>query len=121
MSVTRRYGLLIVLLLAMAALSGCVTAAPGPTPTPERCQANFTADPTDTQAKYAVQFTDLSRGNMTDWAWDFDSDGVTDSSEQNPSHRYPNKTTTYSVTLTISGPCGNDTMVRNDYLHITSC
>ena len=39
--------------------------------------ANFGANVTSGVAPLGVQFTDLSTGNPTAWAWDFNSDGVT--------------------------------------------
>lgn len=48
-----------------------------------------------------VQFIDMSRGNITEWAWDF-GDGTT-SNEQNPGHQFPGQGV-YSVCLSISSP-----------------
>lgn len=74
------------------------TPTPTPTstinPTPTITQtpapvADFTADPTSGIAPLAVQFSDLSSGDgITAWAWDFNNDGNTDSTEQNPAYTY---------------------------------
>lgn len=54
----------------------------------------------------AVQFTDTSSPPATSWAWDFDGDAVTDSTQQNPAFVYGNGNTAYEVTLTASRLCG---------------
>jgi len=83
--------------------SASVTQYIMPCPPPE---ANFIASPTSGQAPLTVQFTDMSTGNIDSWLWDF-GDGAT-SRERYPSHTY-NYEGTYTVTLTVEGPCGTDT------------
>lgn len=63
----------------------------------------FTADLITGNAPHTVQFTDHSVGypEITDWAWDFDADGIIDSHSQNPGWTYENPGN-YSVTLTVS-------------------
>ena len=46
--------------------------------------AGFSGTPTSGVAPLSVQFTDISSGTITDYAWDFNNDGVIDSTEQNP-------------------------------------
>jgi PKD repeat protein len=82
--------------------------------------ANFIAEPTSGRSATKVQFTDMSTGNITSWAWDFESDGVIDSTEQNPSHVY-SRNGLYSVTLTIATTECPDTLTRYDYINITGC
>ncbi len=67
-----------------------------------------------------VQFIDRSTGNVIAWAWDFQSDGIIDSTEQNPSYTYRN-VGIYSVTLTITTPTCEDTITKYDYISITGC
>ncbi|HOL41273.1 MAG TPA: PKD domain-containing protein [Methanospirillum sp.] len=62
-------------------------------------EARFRADPTSGPAPLTVQFTDLSIGGPTMWAWDF-GDGTTDM-VANPVHVYKNPGT-YQVRLTAS-------------------
>jgi PKD repeat protein len=100
-----------VIALILGSLVGC-----GPAP-PE---AEFTADSTTGYAPEGVQFTDLSQGNVSTWQWDFDNDGVVDSTLQNPKYTYSNPGN-YTVSLTVVGPDGNDTEVKVDYLLFTSC
>ncbi|MBL7883008.1 MAG: gliding motility-associated C-terminal domain-containing protein [Bacteroidia bacterium] len=54
-----------------------------------------------------TQLTDASAagGSITSWAWDFDNNGTTDATTQNPTHTFP-AAGTYPVTLTITvGSC----------------
>jgi len=75
--------------------------------------ALFNADVTSGEIPLTVNFNDQSTGNPTSWDWDF-GDGDT-STEQNPTHVY-DETGEYTVTLTIDGPAGSDTMVRTNYI-----
>lgn len=71
---------------------------------PVGCQAFFMWVPSDTlngMVPNAIQFTDLSSGQPTQWFWDF-GDGTT-SYEQNPEHTY-NQPGEFVVCLTISSP-----------------
>ena len=78
--------------------------------------AEFSADPTNGNKPLDVQFTDESTGAITSWSWDF-GDGNS-STEQNPSHTYTDQGT-YNVTLTVVGPGGEDTEVKDDYINVT--
>ena len=60
----------------------------------------------DTFDSLTVQFTDHSR-NATSWEWDFDNDGIIDSTERNPKHTFDPGT--YTVSLKVSNIDGNDT------------
>ncbi len=80
--------------------------------------ADFTANVTSGDAPLAVQFTDASTGNPTSWAWDFENDGVVDSTEQNPQHTYTTEGT-YTVNLTVTNAAGSDAEVKTDYITVT--
>lgn len=73
--------------------------------------ANFTAAPVNGCGPLTVNFTDLSLGPVTAWAWDIDNDGVFDYNSQNPSHTYA-APGTYSVTLRVSTAFGFITSTR---------
>ncbi len=79
--------------------------------------AAFSAEPRSGDAPLTVQFTDESTGSITGWAWDFDSDETTDSTDQNPSHEY-DSAGTYTVKLTVTGPGGSDTGILTDYITV---
>ncbi|OPZ45102.1 MAG: PKD domain protein [Euryarchaeota archaeon ADurb.BinA087] len=80
--------------------------------------ANFTANTTSGYAPLTVQFTDLSTGSPTSWAWDFQNDGSTDSTVQNPMFTYPTAGT-YSVKLTANNDGGADTETKSTYITVT--
>ncbi|MBT8508663.1 hypothetical protein AZH53_09625 [Methanomicrobiaceae archaeon CYW5] len=92
-------------------VTGTVVAAPLPV-------ANFTADPTAGAAPLPVQFTDCSENVQTTYAWDFESDGICDSMEQNPVHVYESPGI-YTVTLTVANGAGGDTLIRENYIVVT--
>jgi uncharacterized repeat protein (TIGR01451 family) len=78
--------------------------------------AAFSASPLSGAASLTVTFTDQSTGVIDAWSWDF-GDGDT-SIAQNPTHTYadPGK---YTVSLTVNGPGGSDTVTETDYIHAT--
>ncbi|MCK5124902.1 MAG: PKD domain-containing protein [candidate division Zixibacteria bacterium] len=61
-----------------------------------------------------VSFSDMST-NADDWMWDF-GDG-TSSQTQNPRHSYTS-VGTYTVTLTVTGRCGEDSEVKTNFITI---
>jgi PKD repeat protein len=81
-------------------------------------QANFSATPTQGLAPLTVNFTNLSVGDITSWSWNFGDGGT--SNLQNPTHVY-NNPGAYTVSLTVSGPCGVDTETKIEYIVVTSC
>lgn len=84
------------------------------------CLADFVAAPTDVVGYTKVQFTDLSQGEITSWAWDFDSNGVIESIERNPVHTYA-ANGKYSVTLTVFGPDCQSSLTKQDYISVSGC
>lgn len=66
-------------------------------------------------APLTVSFTDLSVGDVTSWSWDF-GDGQTNNL-QNPTHIYT-EGGHYTVTLTVSGPAGNNTSIREQLITV---
>jgi PKD repeat protein len=67
--------------------------------------AQFTVSPESGSAPLTVQFSDCSTGSPVSWAWDFTSDGTTDSTAASPSFVYTTAGT-YTVTLTITDSAG---------------
>jgi len=82
-----------------------------PPPQPDPPVADFVASPTSGTAPLAVSFSDRSTGDVTSWEWDFDGDGVVDSTQQNPAFTYTDAGA-YTVTLRVTGPGGSDTEVK---------
>lgn len=75
-------------------------------PAPPPPAAAFTAAPTSGTAPLTVSFTDASSGQVTSWAWDFQDDGVIDSTAQDPSFTYTSAGS-FTTRLTVSGPGGS--------------
>jgi PKD repeat protein len=63
-----------------------------------------------------VSFTDLSSGDIDEWAWDFGDGGT--STLQHPTHEYT-AAGDYTVSLTVAGPGGSDTHEEIDYINVT--
>ena len=86
---------------------------------PSQPVANFAANSTSGYAPLSVQFTDQSTGSVTGWAWDFTNEGTIDSTAQNPVYTYQNPGL-YSVNLTVSGPGGTNSKVRQNYINVSA-
>ena len=66
--------------------------------------ADFAASPDRGDIPMDVTFTDLSTAintSISSYAWDFDNDGITDSTQQNPQHTYLTAGR-FTVSLTVS-------------------
>ena len=75
--------------------------------------ADFSGYPTSGVAPLTVQFTDESTGTIQSWLWDF-GDQVT-STSQSPTYVYT-AAGAYTVTLTVDGLEGTDTLTRMNYI-----
>ena len=73
--------------------------------------ANFTASVTNGHAPLTVKFTDLSK-NAVAWNWDFDGDGMSDSTKQNPVYVYK-ISGNYTVNLTASNGINTSSKLAN--------
>lgn len=72
--------------------------------------ANFTYTPTTGLTQVTqIDFSDASTGIVTDYAWDFDGDGVTDSTERNPQN-IQQAVGSNHVRLTVTGPGGSSSV-----------
>ncbi len=79
--------------------------------------SNFAVSNDVVDIEETLQFTDSSYGNPTSWEWDFESDGIIDSYEQNPIWTY-DEFGVYDVTLTISNETGSDSLIKEDYVTV---
>lgn len=77
--------------------------------------ANFTANTTSGCSPIIVQFSDLSSGPVTSWFWNFGNGNT--SSAQNPSAIYVTPGN-YTVTLTVTGGGGSNTVTRTAYITV---
>jgi formylglycine-generating enzyme required for sulfatase activity len=79
--------------------------------------ASFTATPTSGNAPLTVQFTDTSTQWPTAWQWDFENDGVVDSTQQNPSWTYTSNGV-YSVRLVATNFVGSGAVTRSNLVFV---
>jgi PKD repeat protein len=77
--------------------------------------ADFTVDKTSGCAPLTIQFTDTSIGSPTTWSWGFGDGG--NSTAQSPSHQY-SSAGNYTVSLTVSNACDNDTKIETNYVTV---
>ena len=81
--------------------------------------ANFTGSPISGTAPLPVNFTDSSSGSITNWFWNFGDGNTTNFAvTTNPSHTY--NAGTYTVSLTVSGAGGTNTLTRSNYTVATN-
>ncbi len=80
--------------------------------------AKFEGDVVTGNAPLQVAFTDSSTGTISTRSWTF-GDGAPADSSQNPSHTYT-QPGVYTVSLTVSGPGGADTLTRTSYVRVSS-
>ena len=78
-------------------------------------EACFDADQTSGCAPLQVCFTNCSTGSNLVHSWDFNGDGVEDSDEENPCYTYE-ESGTYTVSLTVTGTCGEDTETKEEFI-----
>jgi PKD repeat protein len=81
--------------------------------------ANFNATPLSGTTSLTSTFTDTSTNSPTSWAWDFDNDGTTDSTLQNPTHQYTTAGT-YSVKLTATNAYGSNSITKTSYITVNA-
>lgn len=81
-------------------------------------EAAFAASTTNGSAPLLVDFTDQSTGTPTAWAWDFNNDGTTDATTQNPSFTY-STAGTYTVKLVASKIGSTDTETKTGYITVS--
>jgi PKD repeat protein len=83
----------------------------------QRPRAAFGVTPTSGPAPLQVIFQDQSTGGITRWQWNF-GDGAT-SEERNPTHLYTTSGV-YQVVLSVFGPGGSDTLVRQNLITVSA-
>lgn len=81
--------------------------------------ADFTGSPTAGVAPLTVRFTDTSTNTPTKWIWDFKSDGLATSTEQNPTYVYED-VGTYSVILIAGNESGSGERIKGSYITVNS-
>jgi PKD repeat protein len=81
--------------------------------------ANFSADLTTGLKPLSASFTDQSTGNITNRFWDFGDGSTTNTVSTTLTHSYVDAGL-YTVTLTISGPLGVNTLRRDNYIVVNA-
>lgn len=80
-------------------------------------EAGFSSNITSWVSPLTVQFTDLSTGALS-WEWDFNGDGITDSTTKNPVCTYTSYGN-YTVSLNASNRKGFDTEIKPGYITVS--
>jgi len=81
--------------------------------------AEFSADKTSGDVPLTVNFTDQSTNSPASWAWDFENDGVIDSTEQNPTHILSTPGV-YTVNLTVTNAGGTNFILKTRYITVSA-
>ncbi|MBI5217872.1 MAG: metallophosphoesterase [Bacteroidia bacterium] len=79
--------------------------------------ADFIADITSGVAPLTVHFTDISHDDPVSWQWDFDNDGFTESTVQDPVYTYT-QPGLYTVTLTTQFTSQQITETKQSYINV---
>ncbi|MCB0806214.1 MAG: PKD domain-containing protein [Bacteroidales bacterium] len=80
-------------------------------------QALFAANASDICESESINFTDLSNGDITSWAWTFEGGDPATSSIQNPVVTY-NSEGSYNVQLIVSDGTDSDTIFIENYVTV---
>ena len=82
--------------------------------------ADFHASSTLVPTGQGIGFTDDSYGSPTEWAWSFEGGTPSSSTEQNPENIVYNAEGTYDVQLTATNNNGSNTILKEDYITVSS-
>lgn len=82
--------------------------------------AEFSGDNTEICTGSAVNFTDLSFGDVTSWNWTFEGGTPASYNGQDPPPVYYYSNGTFDVTLTVSDGSENDTQIKTDYITVNN-
>ncbi|WP_135606014.1 PKD domain-containing protein [Methanococcoides sp. NM1] len=81
-------------------------------------EADFSSNVVSGTFPLTVQFTDLSTGAPTEWAWDFNTDSIIDSTEQNPEHIFTSAGN-FDVKLGVVNSAGSDSVIKIDHIIVS--
>lgn len=79
--------------------------------------ANFSTTDQEVHLTTQVEFCNYSIGEVLEYQWDFENDGIVDSFEESPNWIYYD-TGLYSVKLSVTGADSTNTFVRTNYIHV---
>jgi len=81
-------------------------------------EAGFITNKRSGTAPLTIRFTDVSTGTEPlTYAWDFDNNGTTDSTDQSPQFVY-SYIGNYTVKLTVANSAGSNTTVKTSYITV---
>lgn len=81
-------------------------------------KANFTSNFTTIPVNSTVDFINLSTGYYEELLWIFEGGDPPTSTNENPTGITYNSIGDYDVTLILYSPLGNDTLIKEDYIHV---
>ena len=87
-------------------LTPTTTPTPRATPNPGEVFASFAAEPASGTAPISIAFNNDTLGDAASYAWDFNGDGITDSTSVNPRPYAYTTPGEYTVTLTVVSTAG---------------
>jgi PKD repeat protein len=76
---------------------------------------DFSAIPSSGTVPLTVNFNDDSEGDIETWHWDFGDGNSSD--EQHPEHTFMDADD-YTITLTVTGPGGTETLTKEDFIDV---
>jgi len=79
--------------------------------------ANFSTIDKEVHISAPVEFSNFSLGEIQEYQWDFENDGIIDSYQKDPVYTYAD-TGWYSVKLSVIGPDSTNTFVKTNYIHV---
>lgn len=79
--------------------------------------ANFSTVEKEVHITTPIEFSNFSIGDIQEYQWDFENDGIIDSYEETPVHIYQD-TGWYSVKLSVVGIDSTNTFTKENYIHV---
>lgn len=91
---------------------------PGLDPSSVKATAFFTSNVQDVPVGGYVNFINLSNGPVTSYNWQFEGGTPSSSDVASPASVYYYKPGTYKVSLTVTYPTGQDSLVKTSYISV---
>ncbi len=82
--------------------------------------ADFTSDEVIIPTGETINFNDLTIGVPTTWNWTFEQGAPTTSENQNPQNILFDQEGVFDVTLIVSNELGTDTIIKEEYVTVSS-
>ena len=79
--------------------------------------ANFSTIEKEVPLTTPVELSNFSIGEITEYQWDFENDGIIDSYDEFPTHIYQD-TGYFSVRLSVVGQDSTNTFIKENYIHV---